>query len=257
MQSGCGARWVISAGRPGGRNFGAGGFPPKTDEQREGESCAVVQAKANFRFPFAVRSSADLQEPKSYDVLAAELQAALAREATCLQEKNELSRRQAMLAEEFEHRLVNGLQLIVSLLSLQSRSAPTPEAAHQLTIAARRVSAIGRVHHRLHLLDHQDRVEFKQYLQRLCEDLSGLLFQDAKWLCHRGRGTERRNSNDACDSAGLYRQRADHKLDEICRRPHHGSDQRDYRRPIVRCRSSMTGRACLPVSRHRTAKGWE
>ncbi len=125
-------------------------------------------------FPISLRGAF----VRSYDALVVELQAALAREATCLQEKNELSRRQAMLAEEFEHRLINGLQLIVSLLSLQSRTAPTPEAACQLTIAARRVSAIGRVHHRLHLLDHQDRVEFKQYLQRLCEDLSGLLFQE-------------------------------------------------------------------------------
>ena len=83
-----------------------------------------------------------------------------------------------MLAQEFEHRLVNGLQLIVSLLSLQSRTATTPEAADQLTIAARRVAALGRVHRRLHLLDHQDHVEFKEYLQNLCEDLSGLLFQE-------------------------------------------------------------------------------
>ena len=83
-----------------------------------------------------------------------------------------------MLAHEFEHRLVNGMQLIVSLLSLQSRTAPTPEAADQLMIAARRVSSLGRVHRRLHLLDHQDRVEFKEYLQNLCEDLSGLLFQE-------------------------------------------------------------------------------
>ena len=76
-------------------------------------------------FPISLRGAfvRDLQEPKPYDVLAAELQAALAREATCLQEKNELSQRQTMLAEEFEHRLVNGLQLIVSLLSLQSRSS--------------------------------------------------------------------------------------------------------------------------------------
>ena len=89
-----------------------------------------------------------------------------------------LSQRQVMLAQEFEHRLINGLQLIVSLLSLQSRTATTPEAADQLTIAARRVAALGRVHRRLHLLDHQDHVEFKEYLQHLCEDLSGLLFQD-------------------------------------------------------------------------------
>jgi two-component system, sensor histidine kinase PdtaS len=105
------------------------------------------------------------------------LQASLAREEVALREKNELAQRQVTLAHEFEHRLINGLQLIVSLLSLQSRAAPTPEAADQLTIAARRVSALGRVHRRLHLLDHQDHVEFKQYLQHLCEDLSGLLVE--------------------------------------------------------------------------------
>ena len=49
-----------------------------------------------------------------------------------------------MLAQEFEHRLVNGMQLIVSLLSLQSRAATTPEATDQLMIAARRVSPEGQ-----------------------------------------------------------------------------------------------------------------
>jgi two-component system, sensor histidine kinase PdtaS len=113
-----------------------------------------------------------------FDTLAAELQAALAREQKLLNYQQELAQRHIMLSQEFEHRLVNGLQLVVSLLSLQSRAATTPEAAAQLTIASRRVSAFGRVHHRLHLLDHQDRVEFKQYLQHLCDDLSGLLFEE-------------------------------------------------------------------------------
>ena len=105
------------------------------------------------------------------------MQAALAREKGLRREKSELSQRQAMLAQEFEHRLVNSLQLIASLLSLQSRTA-TPEAAAQLTLAARRVAAIGHVHRRLHLLDHQESVQLKQYLQHLCEDLAGLLFQE-------------------------------------------------------------------------------
>jgi two-component sensor histidine kinase len=48
-----------------------------------------------------------------------------------------------------------------------------------LTTAASRVAALGRVHHRLHLLDHLDRVEIKQYLTHLCEDLSRLLCEDA------------------------------------------------------------------------------
>ena len=126
---------------------------------------------------FPTRRAIGQRGRKQFDAVAAELRAALAREQTLLNEKDELSQRQVMLAQEFEHRLVNGLQMVVSLLSLQSRTAPTPEAAAQLTIAGRRVSALGRVHHRLHLLDHQDKVEFKTYLQQLCEDLSGLLFE--------------------------------------------------------------------------------
>ena len=114
---------------------------------------------------------------KQNAVLAARLNSALTREEALLREKSELSLRQATLAQEFEHRLLNSLQLIASLLSMQSRTA-SPEAAVQLTIAARRVAAFGSVHRRLHLLDHQKSVQFKQYLQRLCEDLSELLFQE-------------------------------------------------------------------------------
>ncbi len=116
--------------------------------------------------------------PMTYATMAADLQAALGREQVLIAEKRDLSDRQVMLTQEFEHRLVNSMQLISSLLSLQSRSARTPEAATQLIAASRRVSALGRVHRRLHLLDHQDNVELKRYLQLLCEDLSGLLFQE-------------------------------------------------------------------------------
>jgi two-component sensor histidine kinase len=121
----------------------------------------------------------DRSMQKEHAALIAELQAALAREQVLQQEKHELSQRQGMLTQEFEHRLINGLQLIVSLLSLQSRTATTAEAADQLTIAARRVASLGRVRRRLHLLDHQDHVEFKEYLQNLCEDLSSLLFPES------------------------------------------------------------------------------
>jgi two-component sensor histidine kinase len=127
-------------------------------------------------FPWGRAGSRDTGAQVGYDALAAQLQAALAREAVSLREKSDLLKRQEMLTQEFEHRLVNSLQIIVSLLSLQSRTA-SPEAAAQLTVAARRVASFGRVHRALHLLDHQESVEFKQYLQHLCEDLSGLLFE--------------------------------------------------------------------------------
>jgi len=134
--------------------------------------------ESGLPIPFQPALLRDRSSQKGLNALTAELQEALAREQVLLQEKAELSRRQVMLTQEFEHRLINGLQLIVSLLSLQSRTATTPEAADQLKIAARRVAALGRVHRRLHLLDLQNRVELKDYLQHLCEYLSGLLVRD-------------------------------------------------------------------------------
>ncbi len=95
-----------------------------------------------------------------------------------LQQKDILLEQKAMLAREFDHRLLNSLQLISSLLSLQSRTTKNPEAAAQLSMAGSRVAALGRVHRRLHVLDHLETVEFKQYITRLCEDLSGMLFND-------------------------------------------------------------------------------
>jgi two-component sensor histidine kinase len=126
----------------------------------------------------ALGSALSSDERRALVQLSVELRAARAREATLRQEMHDLAQRQVMLAQEFEHRLINGLQLISSLLSLQSRATASPDAAAQLTVAAQRVSALGRVHRRLHLLDHQDKVELKPYLQQLCEDLSRLLCED-------------------------------------------------------------------------------
>src|SRR5436305_9811609 len=107
----------------------------------------------------------------------AELTASLLREKELLSEMSVLSQQQDLMAQEFDHRLGNSLQMIVSLLSLQSLAAPTSEAAAQLTIAAGRVAAFGRVHRRLHFLDRQKNVEFKQYLRTLCVDIADLLLQ--------------------------------------------------------------------------------
>lgn len=114
---------------------------------------------------------------KTHAETKAELVAALAREQELLRMRSDLLLRQNLLTQEFEHRLVNSLQLVTSLLSLQSRTAKTPEAAAQLLLAANRVAAIARVHRRLHLLDHQNSVEFKRYLSGLCVDLAALLDQ--------------------------------------------------------------------------------
>ena len=141
-----------------------------------------MQTSHWLEHPFTADTLALLGNPQLEQkppATATELDAALAREAALRREMADLAQRQAMLAQEFEHRLINGLQVISSLLSLQSRKATTSEASDQLAIAAGRVAALGRVHRTLHLLDHQDRVEFKRYLEHLCEDLSRLLCEES------------------------------------------------------------------------------
>lgn len=104
-----------------------------------------------------------------------QLRAALAREEALLLQKDELIQQQKTLNRESDHRLLNGMQMIASLLSLQSRTSTNPETASQLAAAASRVATIQRVHQRLHYLEGVQTVAFKQYLEDFCRDFSALL----------------------------------------------------------------------------------
>ena len=109
-------------------------------------------------------------------------------------------------------------------LSLQSRTAPTVEAAAQLTIAAERVAAFGRVHRRLHLLDHQKSVEFKQYLRHLCRRPCGPVVSAGSGARRGGDGHECQIADCACHPARLHRERADYQFLEVRQRRHHRSN---------------------------------
>ena len=140
-------------------------------------SNSIFAREPIFRFPQWRTAEHNTIDQKQYDALASELQASLSREEALRDEKRKLSQRQGILAQELEHRVANGLQLIASSLVLQSRAMTTAEASVQLGVAARRIHALGSVHHRLLLLNQPAKVEFRQYLIALCDDLAGLLFQ--------------------------------------------------------------------------------
>jgi len=65
--------------------------------------------------------------------------------------------------------------MIISLLSLQSRTSTNAEVASQLAAAADRIATIGRIHHHLHSFDGVQTFAFKQYLEDLCRDFSMML----------------------------------------------------------------------------------
>lgn len=87
------------------------------------------------------------------DTLTAELAAARARAQTLIWEKVALLDREFALAQQFDRRLIDSLQLIASLLSMQSRSAATLETALQLNVAASRIVTFAQSHHRLDVID--------------------------------------------------------------------------------------------------------
>lgn len=103
------------------------------------------------------------------------LRAALARKEALLRRRNALIFQRQILGRESDHRLLNGLQMIASVLRLQSCASADSEVASQLTAAANRVDAIGRVHRRLHSLDGAQTVAFGKYLEDLCHDFSAML----------------------------------------------------------------------------------
>jgi two-component sensor histidine kinase len=103
------------------------------------------------------------------------LREALAREEALLGQKDELIKQQEVLRQEADHRLLNGLQMVVSLLSLQGRASENAEVVSQLAAAADRIATIGRIHRRLHSWDGVPTFALKQYIEDLCGDFSMML----------------------------------------------------------------------------------
>ena len=83
----------------------------------------------------------------------------------------ELVRENATLIREGDHRVMNSLQLVQSVLSLQSRHAVSAETKAQLNMASNRVLAIATVHKQLHLTGSLEEIDFDAFLHRLSESL--------------------------------------------------------------------------------------
>ena len=63
-----------------------------------------------------------------------QLREALAREHALLRKKDAMIQQMAVLRQESDHRLLNGAQMIISLLSLQGRASKNAEVSSQLAV---------------------------------------------------------------------------------------------------------------------------
>src|SRR5664279_3030487 len=113
-----------------------------------------------------------------YRAMEIRLRDALAESEERLRQKDELIQRQALLKRESDHRLLNDLQMTISLLSMQGRASTNPEAGAQLTVAANRVAMIARIHHRLNSFEGVQTIEFKKFLEDFGRDFSAMVFSE-------------------------------------------------------------------------------
>src|ERR1022692_3366473 len=110
-----------------------------------------------------------------YRAMEIRLRDALAESEAQLRQQDELIHRQELLKKESDHRLLNDLQMTISLLSLQSRASTNAEAATQLAVAANRVAMIARIHHRLNSYEGVQTIEFKKFLEDFARDFSAMV----------------------------------------------------------------------------------
>lgn len=96
-----------------------------------------------------------------------QLSSALARMSDSI---NALLEQKTFLLRELQHRVMNSLNLLSSVLDLQRRHTADPDARDQLARARDRVISIGSVYRQLYQADHAGRVEFSEFLKKLCED---------------------------------------------------------------------------------------
>nr|WP_166819090.1 histidine kinase dimerization/phosphoacceptor domain -containing protein [Bradyrhizobium sp. 1(2017)]QIO36943.1 GAF domain-containing protein [Bradyrhizobium sp. 1(2017)] len=86
-------------------------------------------------------------------------------------EAEDLVKEKETLMREGDHRLMNSLQLVQSILALQSRRATNEETKNQLDMASNRVLAIATVHKQLHLTGSHEEIEIDTFMCRLCASL--------------------------------------------------------------------------------------
>jgi two-component sensor histidine kinase len=85
--------------------------------------------------------------------------------------KNDALEHARLLTKEVDHRVMNSLQLISTMLGLQSLQHQGTEAGREIVRASERINAIARVHRSIHFEEGEGPVDAMSYLTRLCADL--------------------------------------------------------------------------------------
>src|SRR5580658_5832249 len=106
---------------------------------------------------------------------------AIEREKAILQIRtDELLEQKEILLAEMQHRIVNSLQIIASILMLKARAVTSEETRLHLQDAHRRVMSVAAVQEHLHSSGRADMIEIRPYLQKLCASLAESMIGESR-----------------------------------------------------------------------------
>jgi Histidine kinase/PAS fold len=101
---------------------------------------------------------------------------------TLEKEKDDLIRQKEMLLEELEHRVVNSLQIIASIIMLKARAVESEETRRHLEDAHNRVISVATVQKHLHGSAANSTIEMGPYLATLCTALAKSMISDDRLI---------------------------------------------------------------------------
>jgi two-component sensor histidine kinase len=88
--------------------------------------------------------------------------------------QNELSSKNTeneLLLKEIHHRVKNNLEVVSSLLALQSAKMDNPDMQEAMLASQNRVQSMGILHQKLYQSEHLAFIEMKNYFENLCENI--------------------------------------------------------------------------------------
>ncbi len=84
---------------------------------------------------------------------------------------NQQNEEKTVMLKEIHHRVKNNLQIITSLLRLQSRELENPEAISKFKDSTNRVIAMSMIHEKMYQTDELSTMNLREYLHDLSHDL--------------------------------------------------------------------------------------
>ena len=118
-------------------------------------------------------------------------------------EKDDLIRQKEILLEELEHRVVNSLQIIASIIMLKARAVESEETRRHLEDAHNRVISVATVQKHLHGSAAKGTIEMGPYLATLCTALAQSMIGDNRSISIKFNGKGGNCKRRDAESIGL------------------------------------------------------